>query len=81
MMSGSRVIITGVAGTGKSTILSRMYHRMKELQPNHAKVKVALTDDLFRNAADKVDVIEFFLNLIAKRENVGNEFLHSLLKH
>ena len=74
-MNGNRVILSGVAGTGKSTL----YHQIKEKDQSDCVMKIALIDGHFKNA-DQMDAVDFVLSLIADKERVG-PFLHSLIRH
>ena len=74
-------IISGVAGTGKSTFLLKYYKLIKETNTNWWVIKINLPDhseSLAKFQFDKLSAIDFFANL---PEVVGqSSFLRSLLK-
>ncbi|EFX87323.1 hypothetical protein DAPPUDRAFT_307124 [Daphnia pulex] len=78
------VIISGVAGSGKSSILSHYYEVIKEKKPEHWVIVISLTDHseafskLKSTEVNKTSVTDFLLNLaIVDR----SPFTCSLLKH
>jgi ABC-type cobalamin/Fe3+-siderophores transport system ATPase subunit len=65
----SIVIISGVAGTGKSTLLSRYYRKIKTVKPDHWVIRINLVDHY--EAISKLDIIpsdpvEFFDLILSK---------------
>jgi adenylate kinase family enzyme len=79
----SIVIISGVAGTGKSTLLSRYYRKIKTVKPDHWVIKINLVDHY--EAISKLDLIpldpvEFFVNQLHVVDD-NSSFSRSLLRH
>ncbi|EFX78219.1 hypothetical protein DAPPUDRAFT_105530 [Daphnia pulex] len=79
----SIVIISGVAGTGKSTLLSRYYRKIKTVKPDHWVIRINLVDHY--EAISKLDLIpsdpvEFFVNQLHVVDDKSS-FSRSLLRH
>jgi hypothetical protein len=79
----SIVIISGVARTGKSTLLSRYYRKIKTVKPDHWVIKLNLVDHY--EAISKLDIIlsdpvEFFVNQLHVVDDKSS-FSCSLLRH
>ncbi|XP_045028711.1 uncharacterized protein LOC123471447 [Daphnia magna] len=76
------VIISGVAGTGKSTILSNYYMEMKRVKPDHWIIRINLVEQqtafLELVTADKV--VDFFVKQLHIAED-ESPFSRSLLRH
>ncbi|EFX63822.1 hypothetical protein DAPPUDRAFT_118824 [Daphnia pulex] len=81
----SIVIISGVAGTGKSTLLSHFYKEIKTKKPDYWVIKMNLVDRCEAivkwydgkptNAAD------FFVNYLSETGNNDSSFTNSLLRY
>nr|CAH0106811.1 unnamed protein product [Daphnia galeata] len=79
----SVIIISGVAGTGKSTLLSHFYKEIKKKKPDHWILRINLVDrrdELMKLNADEIDVTDFFSNYSRESDN-KNSFTNSLLRH
>ncbi len=81
------VIITGVAGTGKSTLLSHFYHEIQETSPTTWVIRVNLTDHQKALNEFEIDysgpnsiIYNFLVNLPSVLAN-NSPFARSLLKH
>jgi hypothetical protein len=80
---GRVIIITGIAGTGKTTILSNYYEKIKQENPNIWVIRIDLV--YYRKELTEFNfspvhpstAIEFFVNLFAKKSS----FARSLLTH
>jgi hypothetical protein len=78
------VIISGVAGSGKSSILSHYYEVIKETNPEHWVIVISLTDHsaafskLKSTEVNKTSVTDFLSNLAIVDQS---PFACSLLKH
>ena len=81
--TGRVIIITGIAGTGKTTILSNYYEKIKQENPNIWVIRIDLVD--YRKELTEFNfspvhpstAIEFFVNLFARKSS----FARSLLTH
>ncbi len=79
------VIISGVGGTGKSSILSHYYEQMKKNDPGHWVILINLSDHseafskLDYRSIDKLTVLHFLINLSVVTGQ--SKFARSLLKH
>jgi hypothetical protein len=63
----SVVIISGVAGTGKSTLLSQYYKEIKKAKPDHWVIRINLVDHyeaILKQDTTPSDPVEFFVNLV-----------------
>ncbi|EFX78240.1 hypothetical protein DAPPUDRAFT_105507 [Daphnia pulex] len=79
------VIISGVAGTGKSSILSHYYEQIKNKDPGHWVILINLSDHseafskLDYRSIDKLTVVHFLINLSVVTGQ--SKFARLLLKH
>ncbi|KAK4011373.1 hypothetical protein OUZ56_020487 [Daphnia magna] len=76
------VIISGVAGTGKSTILSNYYMEMKRVKPDHWIIKINLVEQqtAFLESVTADKVVDFFVKQLHIAED-ESPFSRSLLRH
>ena len=81
----STVIISGVAGTGKSTALSQYYSKIKEIDPNCLVVRINLVEQaktilkIDFDPDDRSCVVNFFTNLFPVMKS--SPLARSLLQH
>jgi broad-specificity NMP kinase len=79
----SIVIISGVAGTGKSTLLSRYYRKIKTVKPDHWVIKINLVghyEVISKLDLIPLDPVEFFVNQLHVVDDKSS-FSRSLLRH
>jgi hypothetical protein len=79
----SVVIISGVAGTGKSTLLSHYHKEIIMTKPDLWVFRINLVnrrDELMKLNADNIDVTYFFINNLHET-GCKNSFTNSLLRH
>ncbi|KZR97344.1 Uncharacterized protein APZ42_007842, partial [Daphnia magna] len=76
------VIISGVAGIGKSTILSNYYTEMKKAKPDHWIIKINLVEQqtAFLQSVTEDTVVDFFVDHLHIAED-KSPFSRSLLRH
>nr|CAH0106812.1 unnamed protein product [Daphnia galeata] len=77
------VIISGVAGTGKSTLLSHYHKEIIMTKPDLWVFRINLVnrrDELMKLNADEIDVTNFFFNNLHET-GCKNSFTNSLLRH
>jgi hypothetical protein len=78
----SIVIISGVAGTGKSTLLCHYYEEIKKAKPDHWVIRINLIDYencLKLNQIADLDVGDLFMNRLHVVDN-KSQFFRSLLR-
>jgi hypothetical protein len=78
----SIVIISGVAGTGKSTLLSYYYKQIKIAHPDHWVIRINLVDyeaDLKLDQIASLDVVDLFMNRLHVVDHKSS-FSRSLLR-
>ncbi len=79
----SIVIISGVAGTGKSTLLCHYYEEIKKAKPDHWVIRVNLVDYEAVLKLDQItdlDVVDLFINRLHVVDDKSS-FSRSLLRH
>jgi hypothetical protein len=79
----SIVIISGVAGTGKSTILSHYYKQIKKAKPDHWVIRINIIDYeavLKLYQITSLDVVDLFINRLRVVDEKSS-FSRSLLRN
>nr|CAH0106736.1 unnamed protein product [Daphnia galeata] len=80
----SVVIISGVAGSGKSTILSSYYQEIKKAKPDHWVIRINLVDHyesiLKMGNATRSDAVDFIVNQLHVVDDKSS-FSRSLLRN
>jgi hypothetical protein len=80
----SIVIISGVAGTGKSTILSRYYREIKKAKPDHWVIRINLVNHyeaiLKLDNITRSNAVDFFINQLHVVDEKSS-FSRSLLRN
>nr|CAH0106782.1 unnamed protein product [Daphnia galeata] len=77
---GKVFIINGIAGTGKSTILSNYYEKIKQENPDTWVIRIDLLDyskELRFSPVNQQSAIEFFMDIFAK----NSPFARTLMTH